>query len=120
MFSFYQTTPLKSSLSILTLDYWGMNKNVTHTLRGLITWSLFGGIVWERFRKCGLVGPGLSLEATLQFQSLTLFPLFSHSSLVLAGEDMSLQLPVPVTVPSLSHHGLLPSGTVSPNKLFLL
>lgn len=84
-----------------------------------MTWSLFGGIVWERFRKCGLVGPALSLEATLQFQSLTVSPVCSLC-LVLAGEDMSLQLPVPVTVPSLSHHGLLPSGTVSPNKLFLL
>lgn len=94
-----------------------MNENVTHTLQGLNMWSLFGGIVWERFRKCGLVEPSLSLEAGLTVSK-------PHTvcslCLVLAGEYVSLQLPVPVTVPSLSHHGLLPSGTVSPNKLFLL
>lgn len=88
-----------------------MNENVTHTLQGLKVWSLFGDIVWERFRKCGLVEPSWSLEEGLTVCSLCR---------VLAGEDVSPQLPVPVTVPSLSHHGLLPSGTVSPNKLFLL
>lgn len=94
-----------------------MNENVTHALQGLNMWSLFGGIVWERLRKCGLVGPSLSLEADLTVSKPHTLP--SLLSLVLAGEDVSLQLPVPVTVPSLSHHGLLPSGTVSPNKLLL-
>lgn len=92
-----------------------MNENVTHTLQGLNMWSLFGGIVWERFRKCGLVEPSLSLEAGLTVSK----PQVCSICRVLAVKMLSLQLPVSVTVPSLSHHGLLPSGTVSPNKLLL-
>lgn len=100
------------SLSVCLTWCGGLGENGPLCLTCLATWSLIGGSVW----RCGLVEGLLSLSLGVDFESPEIRPI----PIVLVLPARSKRSAFSVAVPLLNLHGLLPSETVNPIKLFLL
>lgn len=100
------------SLSVCLTWCGGLGENGPFCLTCLAAWSLIGGSVW----RCGLVEGLLSLSLGVDFESPEIRPIPIVLALCLISEWSAFS----VAMPLLNLHGLSPSETVNPIKLFLL